>query len=129
MLMTSRVIKFTTLNTTNLRQIAQGPCVLRGASLVNTSATPYYLKFYWFKPTASAATPTVGTTIPDLTIAAPPLVNAVLGQPGTLCPSWPEGLTGGGQLFVAVTAVAADNDTTAVAAGAGIISLILDGAP
>lgn len=126
--MTSRVYKFTTANTTNLRQVAQGPCVVKGASLVNTTADPYYVKLYWFRPTAIAATPTVGTTVPDMTIAVPPLDDTA-GQPGTLCPSWPEGIAGGGQLFVAVTGAAADSDTTAVAAGQGVISLIVDGAP
>lgn len=128
--MSSRPYKFTTLNTTNLRQVAQQPCVLKGASLVNTTDDAYYIKLYWFRPTASAATPTVGTTIPDMTIAAPPLTNVDFGQPGTLCPSWPDGVIGGpGQLFVAVTAGAGDSDNTAVAAGQGVITLLVDGAP
>lgn len=124
--MTSRAFKLTTANTTNLTQVSGGPCVLRGASLVNTTDDPYYVKFYWYTPTNSAPTPTVGTTIPNLTIAAPPL-DATAGADGTLCPSWPEGVTGNGQLFIAVTGAAADSDTTAVASGQGVISLLVDG--
>ena len=128
--MTARTFKFTTANTTNLRQVAQGPSVFKGGSFVNTTDDPYYVKLYWFQPTASAATPTVGTTIPQMTIAVPPLDVSTFGQPGTICPSWPDGINGGqGQLFVAVTGAAGDTDTTAVASGQGVITLLVDGAP
>jgi hypothetical protein len=127
--MTSRVFKLTTANTTNLTRVAENQSVLKGLSLLCTTDAPYYVKFYWFRPNASAATPTVGTTVPDLTVACPPLDPAT-GADGTICPSWPEGVAKGpGQLFIAVTAAAADSDTTAVAAGQGIVSIILDGGP
>jgi hypothetical protein len=128
--MSARPYKFTTAASTNLQLVAQGPCVLKGASLVNTTDDPYYVKLYWFRPTSSAAAPTVGTTVPDITIAAPPLENTNFGLPGTLCPSWPEGVVAGpGQLWVAVTGAAADNDTTNVGSGQGVITLLVDGAP
>lgn len=123
--MTSRVVKFTTANTTNLRKLSDGPIILRGGSFLNTAATAYYVKFYFYNPTAAAPTPTVGTTVPDMTVAVPAMDPAT-GADGQVCPSWPEGvLNAPGQLYVAVTNLSADGDTTAVAAGQGILSILL----
>lgn len=123
--MTARAYKFTTANDTNLRQVAAGPSVFLGGSFVNTTADPYYIKLYWVVGDA----PTVGTTVPNMTIGVPPFDDTTVGQPGTLCPSWPGGVTANGRLYIAVTGAAADSDTTAVAAGQGVITLLVDGAP
>ena len=123
--MTARVVKFTTLNSTNLRQISQAnnPVVV-GAVLINTSATvPYFVKFYWMKGTAD---PTVGTTVPDLTIPCPPFPASGAGSEGMAFPNIQMGVVGAGRLYVAVTAAAADTDTTSVAAGS-IVQILVDG--
>lgn len=123
--MSSRVYKFTTGATTNLRKVGNLNTTVLGASLCNNSATVWlFVKFYWFKPTVAAVTPTVGTTVPDLTIGCPPAV--VGGDPGQAVPSWPNGITQGGELWVSVTALQGDSDATAVGSGQGIISLIVE---
>lgn len=124
--MTARAFKFTTANTTNLTLLSAQPAVFKGGSFLNTTANEYFIKLYWFTPTASAEAPTVGTTIPNMTIMVPPFVEAVFGLPGCVTPSYPEGVTGNGKLYCAVTAVAADSDTTAVAAGQGILTFLLE---
>lgn len=122
--MTSRVVKFTTAATTNLAKLADGPITFRGGSFTNGAATAYFVKLYWFLPTDAAPGPTVGTTIPNLTIAVPAVDAA--GGPGNSCPSWPEGvIAGSGNLWVAVTNLVGDADTTAVAAGQGVLSFLL----
>lgn len=123
--MNARMYKFTTLNTTNLRQVSDGPAAVYGGSFVNTTADAYYVKLYWFKPTASAAAPTVGTTVPDVTIQVPSFDEAA-GIGGNLPVAFPFGLMqNSGQLYIAVTGAAGDSDTTAVAAGQGVITLFL----
>lgn len=122
--MSSRPVKFTTANTTNLTKLADGPMVLRGGSFLNTAATVYYVKLYWYLPTDAAPTPTVGTTIPNMTIAVPPLDAA--GGAGSVNPDFPEGIVAGaGNLYAAVTNLSPDTDTTAVAAGQGILTFLL----
>lgn len=125
--MTARVYRFVTLNTNNLQRIGLAPCKLVGASLINTSADVFYVKFWWFKGAdAAAANPTVGTTAPDLVIAVPPL-DATTGAVGSVTPSWPGGIDqAGAPLWVACVTGAADSDNTAVAAGQGNINLLIE---
>jgi hypothetical protein len=122
--MTARVIKFTTLNTTNLRQITAGKAVIVGAILVNTSVTvPYFVKFY---DVIGDTAPTVGTTVPFLTIPCPCIPASGAGTDGMASPNIQIGVSVVGRLYVAVTAAAADTDTTAVAAGS-IVQILIDG--
>lgn len=125
--MTARVYKFTTANTNNLQRAGQSPCKLVGASLINTTATPFYVKFWWFEPVVGGdQQPTVGTTVPDLVIAVPAL-DPTTGADGTICPSWPNGVVqAGAALWLACVTGAGDSDNTAVAAGQGVISLLLE---
>lgn len=125
--MSARVYKFTTANTNNLQKVGFAPCKLVGASLINTVDAPYYLKLWWFKPTTGGAQlPTVGTTAPDLVIAVPALDPAT-GADGSVCPSWPNGIDqAGAVLWVACVTGAADSDNTAVAAGQGIVNLLIE---
>lgn len=125
--MSARPIKFTTLNTTNLRRLSEPGAVLKGGSFLNTTANEYFIKLYWYRETAAAPAPVVGTTIPQMTIMVPPFVEAVFGLPGCITPAWPDGVIyNDGSLWCAVTAVAADSDTTAVAAGQGILTFLLE---
>lgn len=125
--MSARPFKFTTENTTNLRKVSDIGAALKGVCLLNTTANEYFVKLYWYRPTVAAPEPVVGTTIPQMTIPVPPFVEAVFGLPGNTIASWPDGIVGNdGQLWCAVTAVAADSDTTAVAAGQGICTLLIE---
>lgn len=124
--MTARVYKFTTLNTTNLRAVlpnAQNATVV-GAVLINTSVTtPMFVKLYWRQ---DGSDPTVGTTVPDLTLPCPAIPANGTGTDGMASPNLQMGVGGVGKLYVAVTAAAGDADTTAVAAGS-IVQLLIDG--
>ena len=111
---------FTTAASTNLQPVRAGNTgAFKGISVANV-ATAMFLKLYWFTPTSSSVSPTVGTTVPNLTIAIP--ANTLAFGP---LQSWPDGITGEGQLWVAVTGAAADSDTSSAAAGA-VITLFVE---
>lgn len=119
--MTARVYRFVTAASDNLQRLSGSPCKLVGASLINTVDAPYYVKLWW-----SSAAPVVGTTPPDLVIAVPALDPAA-GADGSVCVSWPNGVAQAmADLWVACVTGAADNATTAVAAGQGVVSLLLE---
>lgn len=121
--MASVPYKFTTAATTNLQSVRAGQTAnLKGYSAVNSAAYPIFLKLYWFINTASASAPTVGTTVPSMTIGINAGSAIVVGQSG----SWPDGITGNGELWAAVTKLAADSDATVVASGDGIITLLVE---
>ncbi len=125
--MTARAYRFVTANTNNLQQVPGSAQKLIGASLINTTNTVFYVKFWWFDPVIGGAQgPTVGATPPDLVIGVPPL-DAATGAPGSNCPSWPAGvLMGMVPLWVACVTGSADSDNTAVAAGQGNINLLVE---
>lgn len=121
--MASVPFKFTTAATTNLQAVRAGQTAnIKGYSAVNSAAYPIFIKLYWFANTAAASAPTVGTTVPNMTIGVNANATLVQGQ----TEGWPDGITGNGELWVAVTKVAADTDTTAVASGDGIITLLVE---
>jgi hypothetical protein len=108
--------KFTTTASTNLQPIrATMTANLKGFSVANV-ATAIYIKLFWFTPTASATGITVGTTVPNLTIGVAASANVTQ--------SFPDGVTGEGQLWVAVTAAAADSDSANAASGAVVTLLV-----
>lgn len=121
--MASVPFHFTTLATTNLQQVRQGTGGnIKGFAATNASASVMmYIKLYWFTPTLAVPLPVVGTTIPNLTIpVAPGIVGSGISQ------SWPDGITGNGQLWVAVTAgTGLDTDTTVATVGS-VISLLVE---
>jgi hypothetical protein len=116
--MTAAVFKLNTGSTTNLTKIKDGPANLKGLVAINTAAYAIFVKFFWFVPSATAATPTVGTTVPDLTFQIPTIA--------AITPSFPDGMSKAGQLYMAVTKVGTDADATAVVAGDGIISVLYE---
>lgn len=121
--MTATVFRLATASTTNLTQVRNSPATVKGIIAVNTAAYAIFVKLYWFAPTATASTPTVGTTLPQVTIEIPALGTTT----GGIQQSFTEGFTAGnGNLWIAVTKLAADTDTTAVVAGDGLISLLVD---
>lgn len=108
--------KFTTTASTNLQPVRQSGGKLKGYAVANV-ATAIFIKLYWFTETsASVEGPVVGTTVPNMTIGVAASANVTEG--------WPDGITGNGQLWVAVTAAAADADNANAAAGAVITLLI-----
>lgn len=117
--MSASLIKLTTANTTNLTKVRVGPANLKGIACLNTTAAAIFLKFYW---TTAGVAPTVGTTVPDITIELPALGTTT----GNVLQSWPDGISKGGELYFAVTNLAADSDNTAVAAGSGIITVFYE---
>ncbi len=114
--MSSVPYKFTTAASTNLQKVRDGQTAnLKGFAVANV-ATAIYIKLYWFTPVSNADGPTVGTTIPNMTIGVGASANDHEG--------WPDGITGNGQLWVAVTAAAADSDSGVAAAGAVVTLLV-----
>jgi hypothetical protein len=115
--------KFTTANTTNLQPIKAGMTgALKGVQAVNTTAAAVFLKIYWFQPTTASTGPTVGTTVPNITILLPALGTTT----GNFSQSWPDGITGSGQIWCAVTNLVADSDATAVAANSAVVTLFVE---
>jgi hypothetical protein len=119
--MIANTLKLNTANTTNLTLIKGGQNVdLLGVLGVNTSAYEIFIKFYWMSTTQTAVPPTVGTTVPNLTLAIPALGTTT----GVANYYWSDGITMNGPLYFAVTKLAADSDTTVVVAGDGIITIL-----
>lgn len=87
---------------------------------LNSSATAdYFIKFYW---AVNGLVPTVGTTIPNLTIGVPATAAAPAAV-GQVILDYSNPLTTNGQLYIACTANQVASDTTAVAAGQGVITV------
>jgi hypothetical protein len=121
--MTASVYRLVTAGTTNLNKIRQDSPKVKGIIAVNTAAYAIFVKLYWFRPVNGTPAPTVGTTAPQVTIEIPALGTTT----GGIERSFTEGFSGGdGDLWIAVTKLAADSDTTAVVAGDGLISLLVD---
>jgi hypothetical protein len=110
--MSASLFRLVTAATTNLTRVRQGGGMFAGGNVVNTSASIIYIKLY-----NSDIAPTVGTTVPALTIQCAASVNTPLGQ------MMFEDVAFNNGIWVAVTGAAADNDATAV--GANIIVQIL----
>jgi hypothetical protein len=120
--MAAAILKLAATNTTNLTKVKNGYGTLKGIAATNTTAAAVFLKFYWFVPSATAAAPTVGTTVPDITITIPALGTTT----GTVLQSWPDGLSKAGEFYFAITNLVADNDATAVAAGSAVVSVFFE---
>lgn len=106
---TSRLISAATTNAT-VAKASGGK--LFGWSCSNINAAVRYLKIY-----NKATAPTVGTDVPQLTLALPPgLVTHA---------QFPMGITFTAGISFALTTAAADADTGAVAAGEQVVNLLL----
>ena len=102
---------FTTTASTNLQPLGsadQGGTV-KGYAF-NNAATANALKFYW------GAQPTVGTTVPSY--------SELIAASAVVVRQFPDGITGNGQLWVAVTGAIADNDSTNGVAAAVVTILV-----
>lgn len=107
--MTAAVRKINTAATTNLTKIKDGSANFKGYVFNNPSGAAVFVKLYWYTPTPAAPTPTVGTTVPDITIQ--------LATVASDHESWPDGVTKAGELWLATTLLVTDADATIVPAG------------
>ena len=113
-----------TANTTNLTPLGGGSesSKIAGYHFLNTSATAdMYVKFYWG---VQGAVPVVGTTVPNLTVAVPATCTAPAAV-GQVLQNFSNPMLLNGTLWMAVTANPVSTDTTAVAAGQGILTVLL----
>jgi hypothetical protein len=95
---------------------------VKGIISIGNAAYDVYIKLYWFIPTVAVPVPIVGTTVPNLTIAA----SATNTSTPSLIAAFPDGITGNGQLWVAVTKLPADTDTTVVLASDAIVTILVE---
>lgn len=120
---TSVPYTYVTTASTNLRPVsgASETAKLAGYFISNNApaAAGVVVKLYWSR---QGEVPVVGTTVPDVTIAVAG-GTAPLSGFATATYSNPVGRMG--QLYMWVTALQAASDTTATAAGDGIITLLL----
>lgn len=93
------------------------PTILYGWFLSNVANTPRFVKFY-----NKATPPITGTDVPKLTLLIPAQGTANLGAAANLLSA--QGISFQLGLGVAVTAGAADNDTTAPTASDVIVNLL-----
>lgn len=114
--------KLATANTTNLTRIPCGAGSagnLKGWNITNTAAYAIFVKIFWSK---DGTIPTVGTTIPQITITCPAAATSGGGSAIDLS----DGCTGNGAMWMWVTKLAADSDTTVVVAGDGLVTLFVE---
>ena len=114
--------QYTTKASTNLAPIsgASETAKLCGYVVVNTSATAgVFIKLYWSR---QGEVPVVGTTVPDITFG---LTDATAPAVSQIAQNFSNPIGRVGQLYMWVTALPAATDTTATAAGDGIITLLL----
>jgi hypothetical protein len=110
--------KFTTGTATPVLTLVNGgvPAALMGATSDNKeTSTVIYLKIWW---QGDGAIPVIGTTAPSATIAIP--------QTGLTPFTFFRALQGGGPMWVSVTKLGADSDTTALATGGEVVTLFLE---
>lgn len=114
--------QYSTKASTNLVPVsaADQTAKIAGLVAVNVAAYDIFLKFYWSK---QGEVPVVGTTVPDMTVGvSAPGTTITAGQ---LIASFDNPVCKMGQLWMWVTQLATAADTTATAAGDGIITLLL----
>jgi hypothetical protein len=98
---------------TNLALVKAYAGNLTGAVIINTNAAARFVKLY-----ESTDLPTVGTTVPALTIEIPASSQVVINQHAAVNFSR--------SIWMATTVNAADSDTTAVGAGDLITQLFVE---
>jgi hypothetical protein len=111
--MAAMKFRFVSAASTNLNQVKGYGANLKGALLINTNAAARYVKLY-----ESTDTPTVGTTVPALTIQVPASTQVPL--------TWSDGVNFSKTMWVATTTGVADTDSTAVGAGDLYVQLFVE---
>lgn len=86
-----------------------------GVCVTSSETTPFYVKFWWSGNTNVA--PTVGTTVPKLTVAVPTTgLSYQLNFP----------LNNGGLMYWWASTLPADSDSTPLVVGGDVITVIFD---
>jgi hypothetical protein len=111
--MASMKFRQVSLASTNLQSVKGALANLKGALIINTNAAARFVKLY-----DATDQPTVGTTVPALTIEVP--------ASGQLFLAWPDGINFGHTMWMATTVNAVDSDSTAVGAGDLITQLFYE---
>jgi hypothetical protein len=103
---------FTTAASTNLIPLgaADQAGTIKGYTF-NNAAGANAIKFYW-----TNTAPTVGTTVPNY--------SELIASSAVVSRQFPDGITGNGQLWVAVTGAIADSDSTNGTAAAVVTILV-----
>lgn len=125
----ARSTHFTTTTSAPAAVLLPSASTFLGIAATSAEAAAYYVKLWWegtgtAPPTvpggAQPATsgPTVGTTVPNITIQVP--------TTGLLLTTLAEPLNNGGRIWYWVTKNAADSDNTALVTGGDVITLIYD---
>ena len=123
--MSANIFKQVSGASTNLTRVKTFGANVKGWNIINTAATALFVKLYFYIPGSVAAgtdSPTVGTTVPDITIEVPALGTTT----GSAVQSFPDGLSNKGDLWMATTVNPAPTDATAVGAGNLITSLFIE---
>ena len=111
--MASKKFRLNSAASTNLTKIQDMGANMRGILAINTNAAARFLKFY-----DSVDPPTVGTTVPALTVQMPATAMTQLFPTDAV--AWKNAL------WIATTVNAADSDATAVGAGDLLVSVFYE---
>jgi hypothetical protein len=111
--MASRVFRFVGGNSTNLNLVQQIGANITGVEVANPIASAIYLKFY-----LGANAPTVGTTVPYLTVTCI--------ASGATSKTFPVPISAPQTLWVATTLNLADSDATAIGAGGPVVQVLVE---
>lgn len=120
--MASVPFQYTTTASTNLVNVGRAGALaasLKGWNVTNTAAYAIFVKLWWG---GQGALPTVGTTVPMLTITCP----AAATSGGGTSLSLPDGCTNNGQLWMWITKLAPATDSTVTVAGDGLVTLFIE---
>jgi len=108
-------VKFTTGTSAPVWTQAGSWTSFYGVVATNAESAAYFIKLYWQKDSPTA--PSVGVTVPDLTI---PIYTTTLGV------EFHRALVQNGPLWYTVTKNAGDTDATALSSGGDIITLLVE---
>lgn len=113
--------QYTTGATTNLIRVStgSGSSNLKGWNITNTAAYAIFVKLWWSNQNVI---PTVGTTVPSLTITCPAAATSGGGTSIDLS----DGVTGNGPLWMWITKLAPVADATVTVAGDGLVTLFIE---
>ena len=119
--MSANIFKQTSAAGVNLTRVKVVGANLLGGLIINTNAAARCVKLYFFLPgTSGQDVPTVGTTVPSLTI------QCAASSMTPIAPGLTQGVSMKGDLWMATTVNPADTDATAVGAADLITQLFIE---
>lgn len=112
--MASKKLRINSVASNNLQMVQQNGATIKGLVAVNTNAAARSIKFY-----DQTDAPTVGTSVPVLTVYLP--------ATATTAPAFPyDGFYCKSTLWVAIVTGVADSDNTSVGAGDVLVTIGYD---